>query len=364
VLSRNEDLSKERKNLSRVNAQKDGIPITSRRCLMKDLTAKLRKLVLGLSPDQAAAGRRGFDIPDPAMRLRLERVGATFVFGYNLALEARSVNDLGVTLDSVDLEWRGFAYEGAAMALALMDFFTLARANRLGPFLRGPGDTHRYMVHVGAGWAMARMPLRSGITIRQLDPMLKWLAIDGLGFHEGYFHWPRYSDGCLGKKRPTGYGAHVFDQGLGRSLWFVKGGEVRVISEHISRFSEGRREDLWSGIGLACAYAGAITREQLNELKAAAAGYGSSVAQGAAFAAKARQRAGNQAAHTENACQVLCGTSASAAAAITDAALSELKADSQTHRYEVWRTRIAAAFAEGGLLAQGTTFKEQEIIGI
>jgi hypothetical protein len=336
---------------------------------MKDLAAKLRTLLLGLSPDQATAARRGFDIPDAAMRLRLERVGATFIFGYNAALEASSPGELSVNLDSADIEWRGFAYEGAAMALALMDYFTLGRANRLGRFLRGPGDPHRYMVHVGAGWAMARMPLGCDITIRQLDPMLKWLAIDGLGFHEGYFHWARYSDGCPGKKRPTGYGARAFDQGLGRSLWFVTGGEVRAVSEHISRFGEGRRGDLWSGIGLACAYAGGLSRERLSELKAAAACYTASVAQGAAFAAKARQRAGNQAAHTEDACQVLCGASASAAAAITDAALTGLKVDSETPRYEVWRKRIAMVFADQGgspetSEAKQVLFKERENIGI
>ena len=335
---------------------------------MSNLSGRLKKLVLGISPSQATVARRGFDIRDPALGARLEKVGITFILGYNLALEARSVDELGVTLDSVDLEWRGFAYEGAAMALALLDYFTFARAERLGRFLRESGDRHRYMVHVGAGWAMARLPLSTGITLRPLDPTLKWLAIDGFGFHEGYFHWPTYCTGTAAGKRPAEYGARAFDQGLGRSLWFVKGGDVGAISQSISKFSEARLADLWSGIGLACAYAGAVPFDHLIKLKTTAGRYGTSLAQGAAFAAKARESAGNQTAHTENACQIFCGTSASGAAAITDAALNELKAalndskdDSETPRYEAWRRRIAAALAEGGIIPQ-PTFEEREAL--
>jgi hypothetical protein len=367
---------------------------------MNIYSVRLRQLLLGISLDEALAERRGFDISDPAMRARLERVGVTFILGYSQALEARSIDDLGSTLDSVELEWRGFAYEGAAMALALLDCLALGQGDMLVRFLRGPGDPHRYMVHVGAGWAMARLPFGSRRVFRQLDPMLKWLAIDGLGFHEGYFHWRGYCNGAEGKKRPSGYGAHAFDQGLGRSLWFVKGGCVREISGSISQFSQSRRADLWSGIGLACAYAGVLSNNQLNELKAAAAFYSSSLAQGAAFAAKARQRAGNEAAHTDNTCQVLCGTSASHAAAITDAALNELEApvgklntpvselngpasklsaavskfhaavsnfdddDAGTPRYEVWRKRTAAAFVEQGLISHEVNCTEQEFIGL
>jgi hypothetical protein len=345
------------------------------RSLMNKLSVRLRRLLFGISPDEASAARRGFEIRDQAMRARLDLVGITFIRGYSMALEARSLDDLGLTLDSVDLEWRGFAYEGAAMALALLDYITPGSRNKLGRFLRGPGDRHRYMVHVGAGWAIARVPLRTRSAFRHLDPMLKWLAIDGLGFHEGYFHWSKYRNGKEGGKRPAGYGAHAFDQGLGRSLWFVNGGDVSAMSTSISQFSEARRPDLWSGIGLACAYAGALSIDQLNELKAAAGAWVPSLAQGAAFAAKARERAGNQTAHTENACRVLCGTSASAAAALTDYVLNELKAaelkealsdsldDSDTPRYEVWRKRIAAAFAEERTIGRHR-FEERETIRI
>src|SRR5262249_58225672 len=100
----------------------------------------------------------------------------------------------------------------------------------------------------------------------------------------------------------------------------------------------------WSGVGRACAYAGGLSPEQLPGLKEAAGCYVPGVALGAAFAAKAGQRAGTPAAHTEIACQVLCGISATEAAAVTDSALGEINPDGEVPTYELWRTRVASIF--------------------
>jgi len=86
-------------------------------------------------------------------------------------------------------------------------------------------------------------------------------------------------------------------------------------------------------------------------LRAAAGDWAPQLAQGAAFAAKARQRAGALTPATELACAVLCGCSAAAAAAATDEAQRELAPESTpaavsaVPAYEVWRQRIAARFA-------------------
>ncbi|MET0400492.1 MAG: DUF1702 family protein, partial [Longimicrobiaceae bacterium] len=63
------------------------------------------------------------------------------------------------------------------------------------------------------------------------------------------------------------------------------------------------------------------------------------------FAARARQRAGNPAEHTERACRALCGASADAAAAATEAALEDLAPREGLPAYEVWRLRIQQSFA-------------------
>ena len=68
--------------------------------------------------------------------------------------------------------------------------------------------------------------------------------------------------------------------------------------------------------------------------------------QGAAFAAKARDKAGNPAPHTAKACLVLCGMRAEEAAALTDRALALVPAeDCEEPRYERWRREIRRQLA-------------------
>lgn len=304
----------------------------------------LRKLIFGISLDEARVARRGFRSGEASVRERLERIGYTFLQGYQAALEEDEPKILAQRLSAVQLEWRGFAFEGAAMGLSLLDQLTPWRRNRLRAFLDGPGSTHAYMVHVGVGWTLARLRRQVEPTLARLDPVLRWLAVDGYGFHEGYFHWPRCVEGQMIPQRLTGYARRVFDQGLGRSLWFVDGADVKRIPTTIAAFPPSRQADLWSGVGLACAYAGGVDRAALQALQAAAGSYRPQLAQGVAFAAKARQRAGNPAAQTQLACEIICGVPADVAAKITDAALENLPADGPEPTYEVWRRRIQNKF--------------------
>lgn len=303
------------------------------------------KQLLSISPKEATFERRGFLKGNSEAQQRLEKVGFTFLHGYHLALEeGRNLERLELELNLVKAEWRGFAFEGAAMGLALLDFMTPWQRNRLQRFWQNAGSNHIYMVHVGLGWMLARLPWRIEESLKQTDPLLRWLAIDGYGFHEGYFHWHRYLKNRAMLKLLSGYACRAFDQGLGRSLWFVKGANVNEISGTISNFSLERQSDLWSGIGLACAYAGGADRSTIEALQTLAQLYRPQLAQGAAFAAKARQRAGNPAAHTELACQILCGLPSTAAAEVTDTALEQLPSDGIEPAYEIWRQRIQARF--------------------
>jgi enediyne biosynthesis protein E3 len=201
------------------------------------------------------------------------------------------------------------------------------------------------MVHVGAGWVLARLHRKVEPSLARLDPLLGWLVVDGYGFHEGYFHWQRYVKEQRLPKQLSGYALRVFDQGLGRSLWFVDGADVERIPGTIAAFPQQRRADLWSGVGLACAYAGGVDLSEIEHLRSAAELYQPYLSQGAAFAAKARQRAGNPANHTELACQILCGLCAEISAEITDLALENLPHDGMVPAYEIWRQRIQAKFS-------------------
>jgi hypothetical protein len=313
---------------------------------------QLRKRLLHIDTAEASFARRRFHCKDSQTRQRLEQIGSTFLLGYDAAIEENDLSVLASQLNSIDQALRGFAFEGAAMGLTLLDSLTpwnaLNRSNpwneaRLLKFISGPAARHVYMVNVGSGWAIARIPwLRWNLNnhLRRLDPLLCWLALDGYGFHEGYFNWPRYVVEQQLPKRLSAYGLRAFDQGLGRSLWFVEGADVDRIPLTIKRFPLYRRADLWSGIGLACAYAGGADSGAIHAVYNAAGSYNAHLAQGAAFAAKTRQVAGNESEHTDLACRIFAGRSARQAAAITDEALKDLSGDGKEPAYEVWRERI------------------------
>jgi hypothetical protein len=88
-----------------------------------------------------------------------------------------------------------------------------------------------------------------------------------------------------------------------------------------------------------------VSRDAVEDLRHAAGVDRAHLAQGAAFAAKARQHAGNAAEHTEMACQVLCGVSADEAVRVTDDAMADLANCEGVPAYEVWRQRIRSRFA-------------------
>jgi hypothetical protein len=178
-----------------------------------------------------------------------------------------------------------------------------------------------------------------------MDPLLCWLALDGYGFHQGYFYSRRYVEEQQLPKALSGYACHAFDQGLGRSLWFVECADVVRIPKVIASFHPSRVADLWSGLGLACAYAGGADRQALEALRARAGSNRPHLAQGVAFATKARQRAKTPSFHTDLACEVICGLSSQAAESITDSALENLTTDGTVPEYEVWRCRVQAQFA-------------------
>ena len=309
------------------------------------LLGQARRRFLGLSPAEASFARRGFLTGEEIARQRLEQIGVTFLSGYHAALEETGFVSLARRLSTVEKDLQGFAFEGAAMGLALLDYFTPWRKDRWRTFTEGLAESHIYMMHVGLGWALARF--RRSVTphLARLDPLLRWLVVDGYGFHEGYFGWPRYIERQAIPAGVEGYSRRVFDQGLGRSMWFVKGADVAAVASAINAFPSARRDDLWSGVGLACAYAGGCDRAAIESLRNAAGEHVAALAQGVAFAAKTRQHAANLNPHTEIVCRVICRQSAEEAARITDAALKDLPSHDHLPAYEVWRRRIQNKFA-------------------
>jgi hypothetical protein len=303
------------------------------------MSVLIQKL-LSIDPREVEFARRGFTCANPEIQARLENVGRIFLQGYSAALAHKDQGRLADLLNRVEPEDRGFAYEGAAMALALLEALRLRR-NAFAQFADGAGRRHIFMLHVGAGWAYARVPwLRRRIegAFKKLDSVLRWLVIDGFGFHQGYFRaGAPIEAGSF--SRLSHDARHVFYQGLGRSLWFVNGTDAHRIAHTISAFPQLYHGDAWSGVGLACAYAGGASPDAIVEVRRAAGVHNAALAQGAAFAAKARQLAGNPAPHTELTCAKLCGIGPAQAAALCDQTLSHL-ASRNSASYQAWRELV------------------------
>lgn len=288
---------------------------------------------------------RGFSAPSESKRRRLEAAGEAFILGYNLGLlefDPRAIRERLATVADDD---RGFAFEGAAMGVAVGDALPFSPPGRLVTFLANLADDYLYLGYVGVGWAMARTPWRSRVLLATLDPLLKWLVWDGRGFHDVYFQ----RRGALKRpgSAPGGYAPRAYDQGVGRALWFAAGADAALAVRLVRAQDPQRARDLFSGLGLAIAYAGAATEDDLREVSAAAGKHRPRLAQGAAFAAEAHSLAGRVPSHTEAACQVLCGCSAEVAAALVRTHRRELpsaaEAAPDTPPYEVWRARVAEA---------------------
>lgn len=284
--------------------------------------------------------------PDPAQHdATLTRIVEAFVSGYKAALEERELERLVAELDRCEARWRGFAYEGAAMALGLLDELPWSGAGRWRRLATAGAPQHDYLLHVGVGWAWARLARPLERRIEQLDPTLRWLCVDGYGFHHGFFR----ADRALARREVPnvcrGYARRAFDQGLGRCLWFFAGAKPARVQNLIASFEASRHGDLWSGVGLAVAYAGGVSVESALELARAAAGCRAEFAQGVAFALEARTRGATPWEHTTQLAEQLWNQPAAQILSTVADTRDAARARADDAVYEDWRGRIREQFS-------------------
>lgn len=314
----------------------------------------LRGKVLTPSRSEANLEVRGFHVKSPAARQMLETIGETFLTGYEYAAEAKVPAEVDNRLEELPEELRGFAYEGAGMGFAIRDALPLGGSN-LGRFLEGKASNHVYMVNVGVGWALARLPRFrwAKASAGAQDPVLRWLVLDGYGFHQAYFHTDKYlkeqyrepnfpwpASVPAERADSATYANRVIDQGIGRATWFVAGADPGRAADLIDAFSETRRADLYAGAGLAATYAGAVDEGELHAFMKRAGRYQPQVAQGAVFAAAARYQTGLMTHHTELAAGLLAGVTPKEASELADRTRDQPFDTFGAPAYEQWRQRI------------------------
>jgi len=311
-----------------------------------------------MTPDvvETTLDKRGFHKKSPEAQERLETVGKMFLEGYGDAVEARTPADAVAPLEQLPDWLRGFAYEGAGMGLAVLDGLPFGRSDNVSRFLETPrGEAYRYLVYVGIGWAMARIPRFRWPKPASLDPMLVPLVLDGYGFHQAYFKTARYVDGQYRDPsfpwpggRQGGHANNAIDQGIGRALWFIGGIAPDLVADKVDAFPAARRADLWSGVGLAATYAGGVDADELRTVWRRAGEHRANLAQGSAFAADARVRAGIVPEHSALATRMFCGATPEEVARLTTALRPAFPVDGDVPAYEVWRQRLVNEFVSIG----------------
>lgn len=285
----------------------------------------VRQKLLALDRHEASLERR---VPEcePAVGRQLAAILDSFIEGYETALDVGDPEELTACLETTFVPaFRGFAFEGAAMALALLDGLTPWSRARLSRFIDGPAWPHRYLVAVGAGFAAARLPWARRRLIAFADRLprtLGALAVDGYGFHEAYFAPERVVRRHHVPRAVRDEGLFLFDAGVGRAVWFRGGADPRRIDAIIASFPPHRQPHLWCGLGLACAYAGNAHAETgrytevLDRLASCAGPHRRHLEVGVVWAAEARYAAGNPTPWTQTASAVLLGMPSTEAASI------------------------------------------------
>ncbi|AGM04446.1 hypothetical protein AORI_1858 [Amycolatopsis keratiniphila] len=324
--------------------------------MMSSLLGALRKVMFAPSLASVGFEGRGFGVPRTPSTARLESIPQSVVCGFEWGIDAPALWEAERRLDMVEPEMRGFAYEGAAMAFTILDVMPGGRKDRTAELMSGPGLPHVFLTYIGIGFAMARLPRPLWKKVLpELDgvpfhPTMSWLAVDGYAFDRAYFDTRKWVDEQFVPKQYPWAGAPAYfpracDQGIGRALWFINGGDPVKVAAAVDRFPAGRRPDLWSGVGLASTFAGGCDRPGLVRLREAAGEHQDELGLGVVFAVKARTFSSFVPPHTRRAARALAGLSVEEAVELADSTEVTEDAADGTPAYELWRQNIREGLA-------------------
>ncbi|SDG49861.1 Protein of unknown function [Lentzea fradiae] len=251
--------------------------------------------------------KRGFRTENATARALLERRAGAFLTGYNM-LRRHGVGELAFRLDPLPLDDQGFAYEGAAFAAAAHDLLLRRRKNStLDDLFALAGERYPHLMHVGAGWVGLIAPPSAVLRHANLDPLLRWLTLDGAGFARTFLRGKGWNERFRRKSWSDAPSHTVLHQGVGRALWFAECADAAAIRRRIATFPPQAHAELWAGVGLAVCYAGGADDIAFDDLTSLTGPNRAALAQGAAFAAGARGAAGHVPEHTAVGVRELAG---------------------------------------------------------
>ncbi len=278
---------------------------------------------------------------------RFKSTAEVFYRGVMRGLSIEILNPEAAIFLSGQRESAGVFLEGAAMGATIADHVMPWRNDRWKRLAEASSSKHPYEIHTGFGMALAILGRKADHILKRkhFDSLWDWFTIDGFAFQTGLMN----SDRCLRQQwRPlekhlTPYGWRVFDQGLGRSMWFTLGGDTAEIVNILRAFPKERRRDLLIGLGVAAAHTGGVSQESLKKLRNSAGNQRRYLAVGAAVAAHVRRLAGTRSSVTDESCIILSGLSSESAADLVQWSQEQIGAEKCHNAHEQWQGRLIAA---------------------
>ena len=280
----------------------------------------------------------------PDISARMDTIRNIFQKAQDGATDQQNDQTLIASIEQLEARFRSVAYEGAAMMRAIDDIENEDTLTRWTNF-RDQLPHHAVQVHIGLGWALSQKKQTDISVLDIIAPLMRARVLDGYGYCDGTF---RQRLSIRTQKIPdhiTDEMLHGYDQGLGRSLWYISKGNMQDLFKLIDSFQIERQRDLWRGVGIAITYVGGCDETTLREIFTHASHHSISLAVGAALAARSRADGGSLDIDTDIVCNTWCHLSA-----IDTAQLAiDSKPSSITHpdnTFSIWIDHISAALKE------------------
>ncbi|MBK8494275.1 MAG: DUF1702 family protein [Chitinophagaceae bacterium] len=202
-------------------------------------------------------------------------------------------------MEKFPVDFRSIAYESASMAIAINDLEQKGKLINWLHYVNGPAKLHKAQVYVGLGWAIAKLKLPFLPIVEKIETAYYFRVADGCGYYDGSF---RQRQTVLGLQLPAYLpqaALHMYDQGVGRSLWYSSRADINKVKNKIEGFPAERQAALWRGMGIAVAYVGGCDDAYLETVWQYAGANNIQLAYGAALAARSRMKADSMTADTD-----------------------------------------------------------------
>ena len=282
-------------------------------------------------------------VKEPSVIQKMQTIQHTFLAVQDVFFNSPEWEKHLSMLESADMEFRSIAYESASMSIALEDFKQGEQLNLWTQFLSQAASAHATQVYVGLGWALAQTLKNPMLYLPALNPMLRYRVLDGYGYYEGVFRRRRTVINQLKLAVDDVVASGALDQGLGRSMWYHSRGVFSDAKATIEGFAAERQKDLWRGLGIAIAYVGGCTDDQLFDIFSETRAFQPQLAAGALMAQVSRNESGCVSADTQRTAELWWGINE---VPLAEALALNRKNELLPNAYQNWVAGIEQSFTE------------------